>query len=82
MAQNKLPKLSGRELLKLFCNQLGCAPTRQSGSHVNVKGTIKGKTVLFTIPLHRELDRGTLLSILRNVGLDRSEFISIIEKRK
>ncbi len=80
--ENKLPRLSGHELLKIFCNRLGCTPTRQAGSHVNVKGIIKGRPVVFTIPLHDELDRGTLLSILRNVGLDRQDFARIMKEKK
>lgn len=79
---NKLPRLSGHELLKIFCNQLGCEPTRQTGSHVNVKGIINGRPVVFTIPLHDELDRGTLLSILRNIGLERQEFLQIMKMKK
>ena len=82
MSQNKLPKLSGHELLKFFCNRLGCTPTRQAGSHVNVKGIINGKAVVFTIPLHNELDPGTLLAVLRSAGLSREEFLQIAGKKK
>jgi len=81
VAGGRLPRLSGRELLKIFCNRLGCAITRQRGSHANLIGTVKGVKVAFTIPLHEELDTGTLLSIVRDVGLSREEFLLLVRNK-
>lgn len=55
----RLPVLSGRELIA-FLERQGFESVRQKGSHVSLR---KGdfKTV---VPLHSELAKGTLLSIL------------------
>lgn len=67
---SKLPRISGSELIKYFVRK-GFAPTRQKGSHV----ILKSKDRRIVIPLHDELDRGTLLAILEQAGIERDEFI-------
>ena len=55
----KLPILSGEELIQLL-KKAGFEVVRQKGSHVSLhKGSFK--TV---VPVHPELAKGTLLSIL------------------
>jgi predicted RNA binding protein YcfA (HicA-like mRNA interferase family) len=61
---NKLPVLSGERLIKILIKH-GFNPMRQSGSHVVLQ---KGDRV-FSVPLHEELKRGTLRSILNQAGL-------------
>jgi predicted RNA binding protein YcfA (HicA-like mRNA interferase family) len=61
---NKLPVLSGERLIKILIKH-GFTPMRQSGSHVVLQ---KGYRV-FSVPLHEELKRGTLRSILNQAGL-------------
>ena len=52
----------------------GFIEDRQTGSHVMfVKMTYAGE-VLVPVPRHRELQRGTLSSILRQAGLSVDEF--------
>lgn len=58
-----LPVISGGELVKFLAKQ-GFEVQRQKGSHVIVKHSDGRQT---TVPLHRELDRGTLKSILNQV---------------
>ncbi len=31
------------------------------------------------VPLHKEIDRGTLLEIIRQCGMKREEFLKIVE---
>ena len=74
---NKLPRISGKELIKIL-SKIGFQPIRQRGSHVIlVKETSEGKKST-VVPLHKEIDKGTLLEIIRQVGLKRDEFISLV----
>ena len=73
----KLPILSGYELIKIL-KKAGFAEKRQKGSHVIlVKESPDGK-ISTVVPLHREVDKGTLLEILRQSRLKREEFFSLL----
>ncbi len=61
----KLSSLSGDELLRIF-GQFGFVKSSQRGSHVKLRRfTSDGTRQMLTIPLHREIDKGTLRAILR-----------------
>lgn len=73
----KLPVLSGRELIKVLA-KVGFEPRRRKGSHVIlVKETKEGK-IAVVVPDHREIDKGTLVEIIRQAGLKRDEFLSLL----
>ncbi|MBI2579211.1 MAG: type II toxin-antitoxin system HicA family toxin [Candidatus Aenigmarchaeota archaeon] len=72
----KLPIISGKELLKILYKRFGFRPIRQRGDHI----TITNDKAFVTIPLHRELDIGTLKSILDDCGISREEFMRIYRK--
>jgi len=38
----------------------------------------ENKKVTTVVPLHDEIDRGTLLEIIRQIGLTRDEFLELI----
>jgi hypothetical protein len=38
--------------------------------------------LILTIPLHKEIDRGLLRSLIRKSGLEVNDFISILKKIK
>ena len=70
----KLPRLSGKEVIKIL-SKFGFKPARQRGSHVFMfKETSQGKKTT-VVPLHKEIDKGTLLEIIRQAGLKKEEFI-------
>ena len=70
----KLPRLSGHELIKILA-QFGFKKIRQKGSHVMlIKDTRQGK-IGCVVPLHDELETGTLLGILRQAKISRDEFL-------
>jgi predicted RNA binding protein YcfA (HicA-like mRNA interferase family) len=48
----------------------------QRGSHLKLKNE-SGRVVI--VPMHRELAPGTLGSILRQAGLERSEFMALLD---
>lgn len=74
----KLPRLSGREIIKILA-KCGFNIARQKGSHIIlVKETDKGKRSV-VVPNHDEVDKGTLLEIIRQAGLTRDEFINFLK---
>lgn len=65
----KLPGLSGAELIKIL-ERKGYVQMRTKGSHVRLyppKFSPSLKKV--TVPLHKRLKTGTLLSIMKDTGL-------------
>lgn len=74
----KLPILSGHEVIKILSKQ-GFKAARQKGSHIIlVKESNTGKKAV-VVPNHKEIDRGTLLEIIRQTGLTKDEFIALIK---
>ena len=70
----KLPRLSGRELVKIL-PKMGFEVIRQRGGHMFLRHK-DGRTTV--IPNHEEIDRGTLLEIIRQIKLTRDEFIQLL----
>ena len=61
----KLKVLSGKEVLDIFTG-LGFVCMGQRGSHVKLKRFISENDIqILTVPLHTELDEGTLKAIYR-----------------
>ena len=73
---SRLPVISGRELIKIL-ERIGFEQKRQKGSHVIL---VKDNKVT-VVPLHKEVDRGTLIEIIRQCGMKRNEFIELISKK-
>ena len=69
----RLRVLSGREAA-LILEQNGFVQVRQRGSHMVMQKRIEGSTITVPVPNHRELRRGTLLSIIRQSQLTRVLF--------
>lgn len=67
----KLPRISGAELIKILTKFFGFRTLRQKGSHV----TLTNDIIFITVPLHNELDKGTLLSILKDANISRDDFL-------
>ena len=75
----KLPRLSGHELIKILV-QFDFKKIRQKGSHVMlIKYTRQGK-IGCVVPLHDELETGTLVGILRQAKISREEFLKDLKK--
>ncbi|MBS3106935.1 type II toxin-antitoxin system HicA family toxin [Candidatus Woesearchaeota archaeon] len=72
----KLPRLSGKEVIKAL-SHAGFANVRQKGSHVILKKETSEGVRTTVVPLHAEIDRGTLLEIIRQAGLKKEEFIAL-----
>lgn len=66
--------LSGREVCAIL-RAHGFEQVRQRGSHIIMQKQIPGSTITVPVPDHKELRIGTLMSIIRQSGLDRSLFV-------
>lgn len=61
----KLKTLSGADIVKIFAS-FGFSVAAQKGSHVKLSRILTGKAKqIITIPLHQELDKGTLTGIYK-----------------
>lgn len=74
-----LPKnLSSTEVVKAL-SKLGFEARRRKGSHViMIKETTKGK-VGCTVPMHKEVKRGTLKGILNQAKVSEGEFLEALQ---
>jgi predicted RNA binding protein YcfA (HicA-like mRNA interferase family) len=72
---SKLPVISGTECVRAL-EQMGFLIDRQRGSHIILVREDPRTTV--SIPDHKELDRGTLRAIIRQVGLSVDEFTALL----
>lgn len=73
---SKLPVVSGQEALKAF-RKLGYALDHQTGSHMILR-MARPPFRRLTVPNHREIAKGTLRSLIREVGLTVDAFIQLL----
>ncbi len=71
----KYSTLSGRELVKLF-RKLGYEKISQRGSHIKMKNADSGSVII--IPDHKEVDRWTLKTVLRQAGISEQIFMEYL----
>ena len=69
----RLGVLSGRDVCRIL-ERHGFREVRRKGSHMVMQRSAAGGTITVPVPDHDELRTGTLLSIIRQSGLRRSEF--------
>jgi predicted RNA binding protein YcfA (HicA-like mRNA interferase family) len=69
----KLPTLSGKDLVKVAV-KLGFEIRRQRGSHI----VLKKEKKLLVIPQHKNLKKGTLIQILKVLGISREELNDLL----
>ncbi len=71
----RLPVMSGRQLIRAL-DRFGYEVSRTRGSHARL--VCSGRASV-TVPLHRELDRGTLAAILREARISPEELIRLLK---
>ncbi len=71
----RLPVVSGRDLVRALA-KLGFVLDRQKGSHLILFRPDPPTTL--SVPDHRELDRGTLRSLLRQAGISPDELSRLL----
>jgi predicted RNA binding protein YcfA (HicA-like mRNA interferase family) len=69
----KLKVLSGKGICQIL-EIHGFKEVRRKGSHVIMQKRIIGSTITVPVPDHEEIRTGTLMSIIRQSGVLRSEF--------
>jgi predicted RNA binding protein YcfA (HicA-like mRNA interferase family) len=69
----ELPTVSGRDVVRAL-ERLGFSAVRQRGSHV----VMRRETAGCVVPLHRELKIGTLISVLKQAGIQREAFLAAL----
>ncbi len=73
----KLPRLSGKEVIKAL-EKAGFIQKRQRGSHVFMAKETSSEKITTVVPMHQEIDTGTLLEIIRQCKLTRDEFLKLL----
>ena len=63
----KLRRLAGRDVLTIL-QGFGFQQISQRGSHVKLVRQVAGSRQVLTVPLHTELDPGTLRAIFRQAS--------------
>jgi|ADurb_Val_02_Slu_FD_contig_123_18618_length_2156_multi_4_in_0_out_1_2 predicted RNA binding protein YcfA (HicA-like mRNA interferase family) len=72
---SRLPLVSGAEAVKAF-KKAGWYPARQTGSHlIMIK---QGSMVTLSVPMHSEIDRGTLRKLIGLAGLSVEDFLELL----
>ncbi len=77
----KFPSMSGARAIRIL-EYMGCWSRPGRGDHVTVKRRIVNGELGATIPLHDPLDIGTLFGALRQLQIDREEFLKNAKKVK
>jgi predicted RNA binding protein YcfA (HicA-like mRNA interferase family) len=74
---SKLPQLSGQEAIKVL-EKIGFRVRRQRGSHVVLRRDDPFRQLV--VPDHKQLDRGTLRSILRQASLEVRDLLELLRR--
>lgn len=70
----KPPVVSRRDVIRAL-KKIGFKVVKIKGSHAKLKN--KNRTVI--VPLHSELSKGTLLSIIRQAGITKQQLVELLK---
>ena len=73
----KLPIVSGKDILKVLVH-LGYAHVRTTGSHAILNKITPDGKITIPVPLHPELAKGTLKSIMRQANLELDDLLKLL----
>jgi predicted RNA binding protein YcfA (HicA-like mRNA interferase family) len=73
----RFPVVSGRYTVRAL-QKAGFTIIDQEGSHIKLRTKKQDRTYTVIVPLHSELARKTLSSILRQAGLSLEEFRQLV----
>jgi len=74
----KLPVMSGKEAVRVF-EKAGWEVARRRSSHIVMVRA--GSRASLSVPDHRELDRGTLRTLIRLAGLTVGQFVKLLREK-
>jgi len=69
----KIPQISGKDVIKKL-QRNGFIAIRQKGSHIRLEKRTAKEVIKLTVPLHKNLKKGTLSRIIKDAGLTLEEF--------
>ncbi len=69
----KLKVLSGKEVCEIL-KRYGFEEVRRKGSHIVMQKKLSDTTITIPVPDHKELKKGTLMSIIRQAGIPKEKF--------
>jgi len=72
---SKLPTVSGGDCIKVL-EKIGFVVYRQRGSHITL--VRQNPSTQITVPNHKTPAKGTLRTIIRDVGLTVEEFVNLL----
>lgn len=76
----KLPVVSGKKAIRVL-EKAGFERVSQRGSHIKLRGFVKGRKRTIIIPDHKVIRAGTLRNgIIKPAGLTVKEFIELLKK--
>ena len=73
----KVPLVSGKEAVKAL-QRLGFEFIRQKGSHAILRRPTSDGTRGCVVPMHLEIQPGTLRGILKQAGVDLDTFLDVL----
>jgi predicted RNA binding protein YcfA (HicA-like mRNA interferase family) len=75
---SNLPSVKATDFIRVISN-LGYTLDRQKGSHAIYKGNLGRRVV---VPMHsgKDLKPGTLAGMIRDIGLEKSEFFQLLHE--
>lgn len=73
----KLPVVSGRKIIKAL-KKKNFSVVSQRGSHVRLKKIDASRVFIVIVPMHAELAKGTLKSILRQANITLEELLELL----
>lgn len=72
-----LPVVSGQQVIQVL-EKAGYVQVRQRGSHVRMLDGTDQMRRPITVPLHKDIDRGLLRTIIRDADLSVDGFIKLL----
>ncbi|MDH7476221.1 MAG: type II toxin-antitoxin system HicA family toxin [Microgenomates group bacterium] len=76
-----MPKAYSAKVILKILNKINFSIVSQKGSHIKLKGIRHGKILTVIVPNHKELAKGTFLSILKQAELTFIEFEELLRKK-
>ena len=73
---SRIPIVSGKQLVKALL-KIGYYIRSQQGSHIHLRHPLYPP---LTIPNHKEVARGTLRAIVRQIGISLEELLELLKK--
>ncbi|MBI4158978.1 type II toxin-antitoxin system HicA family toxin [Candidatus Woesearchaeota archaeon] len=73
----KLPIVSGKDVVKAL-SKIGFQHVRTRGSHAILNKQTENGKITIPVPLHKELAKGTLKSIMRQAELSLEDFLKLL----